>query len=96
VLAAEPDGTNINLGCGATHPEFLAAHRRGRVGLAFDGDADRLIAVDEDGEVANGDVIMAIIARHWKAQGVAQRTWWWPRSCPISGSASRWPRRASR
>ncbi|HEX7098977.1 MAG TPA: phosphoglucosamine mutase [Acidimicrobiia bacterium] len=69
VLAAEPNGVNINDGCGATHPEYLAARTRGRVGLAFDGDADRLIAVDEDGRPANGDVIMAIIARHWKANG---------------------------
>ena len=69
VLAAEPNGVNINDGCGATHPEYLAARSKGRVGLAFDGDADRLIAVDEDGRPANGDVIMAIIARHWKANG---------------------------
>ncbi|MFP3914475.1 MAG: phosphoglucosamine mutase [Actinomycetota bacterium] len=69
VLAAEPNGMNINDGCGATHPEFLASRTRGRVGLAFDGDADRLIAVDEDGRPANGDVIMAIIARHWKENG---------------------------
>lgn len=69
LLAAEPNGMNINDGCGATHPEFLASHTRGRVGLAFDGDADRLIAVDEDGRPANGDVIMAIIARHWKNNG---------------------------
>ncbi|HEX2154121.1 MAG TPA: phosphoglucosamine mutase [Acidimicrobiia bacterium] len=69
VLAAEPNGMNINDGCGATHPEFLASRTRGRVGLAFDGDADRLIAVDEDGRPANGDVIMAIVARHWKANG---------------------------
>lgn len=69
VLAAEPNGVNINDGCGATHPEFLASHSRGRVGLAFDGDADRLIAVDEDGRPANGDVIMAIVARHWKENG---------------------------
>lgn len=70
VMAAEPNGVNINNGCGATHPEALAQRAGGRVGLAFDGDADRLIAVDEDGRPANGDVIMAIIARHWKAQGV--------------------------
>ena len=69
VLAAEPNGMNINDGCGATHPEFLASRSAGRVGLAFDGDADRLIAVDEDGLPANGDVIMAIIARHWKLNG---------------------------
>ncbi len=65
----EPDGNNINLGCGSTHPEFLAEHAGGRIGLAFDGDADRLLAFDEDGRPLNGDVIMAIIARHWKSQG---------------------------
>ena len=69
VFGDAPDGSNINNGCGATHPEFLAEHAMGRIGLSFDGDADRLIAVDEDGRVANGDVIMAIIARHLKAQG---------------------------
>jgi phosphoglucosamine mutase len=69
IYAAEPDGTNINDGCGATHPEFLAGLADGRVGLTFDGDADRLIAIDEDGRVANGDVVMAVIARHLKAQG---------------------------
>lgn len=63
-----PDGTNINDGCGATHPEFLAGVAGGRIGLSFDGDADRLIVVDEDGKVANGDVIMAIVARHLKSQ----------------------------
>jgi phosphoglucosamine mutase len=68
-FAAEPNGTNINEGCGATHPEFIAAEAGGRIGFAFDGDADRLIATDEDGRVANGDVIMAIIARHLKKQG---------------------------
>ncbi|MFZ0014463.1 MAG: phosphoglucosamine mutase, partial [Acidimicrobiia bacterium] len=69
VFHAEPNGMNINDGCGATSPGFIAEHAGGRIGLAFDGDADRLIAVDEDGVVANGDVIMAIIARHLKEQG---------------------------
>ncbi|HEY6628837.1 MAG TPA: phosphoglucosamine mutase [Acidimicrobiia bacterium] len=69
VFGDAPDGNNINQGCGATHPEFLAEQAEGRIGLSFDGDADRLIAVDEDGRVANGDVIMAIVARHLKAQG---------------------------
>ena len=73
VLADAPDGTNINAGVGAAHPEMLAAEARGRIGLCFDGDADRLIAVDEDGRVANGDVIMAILARHLKAQGALKR-----------------------
>lgn len=73
VFADSPDGTNINASCGATHPEMLAELARGRIGLTFDGDADRLIAIDEDGRVANGDVIMAIIARHMKAQGALKK-----------------------
>jgi phosphoglucosamine mutase len=67
--AAEPSGTNINEDCGATHPAFLGQKAAGRVGLAFDGDADRLIAVDEDGRPVNGDVVMAILARHLHQQG---------------------------
>jgi phosphoglucosamine mutase len=69
VHADAPDGTNINAGWGATHPERLAGLAEGRIGLAFDGDADRLITIDEDGRVANGDVILAIIARYMKSQG---------------------------
>lgn len=68
-LNVAPTGMNINDGCGAVHPEGLAASARGRIGLAFDGDADRLIAVDEDGRVCNGDVIMAILARHLRERG---------------------------
>lgn len=67
--ACSPDGTNINDRCGATHPEILARLADGRLGLAFDGDADRLVAIDEDGVPANGDVVMAILAGHWKKQG---------------------------
>jgi phosphoglucosamine mutase len=67
-LACEPSGTNINDGCGATHPEFLAERAGGRVGLAFDGDADRCVAVDEDGVPVNGDVIMVILANHLHQQ----------------------------
>jgi phosphoglucosamine mutase len=69
LFGAEPNGSNINEGCGATNPGFLASMAEGRIGLAFDGDADRLIAVDEDGRIANGDVIMAILARYMKEQG---------------------------
>jgi phosphoglucosamine mutase len=68
VHAAEPSGMNINDGCGATHPRFLAERAGGRIGLAFDGDADRLIAVDEDGVTVDGDGIMAILARHYHAR----------------------------
>ena len=69
IFADTPDGMNINAGVGATHPEFVARKANGKVGLAFDGDADRLIAVDEDGEVVNGDVIMAIFAAFQHQRG---------------------------
>ena len=69
VINADPDGMNINRGCGATHPEAMVVKAGGRVGLSFDGDADRLIAVDEDGVVADGDVIMAIFAQWMKERG---------------------------
>jgi len=65
-LHAEPDGTNINDRCGSNHPEVVAAtviDRGADVGLAHDGDADRLVAVDHRGEVVDGDVILAILAR---------------------------------
>ena len=65
VVNAEPDGTNINAGCGATEPAGLQSTvraERADVGIALDGDADRLIAVDERGEVVDGDHIIAICA----------------------------------
>lgn len=68
----EPDGTNINENCGSTHPERLCELVRelgADIGLAFDGDADRLIAVDERGQLINGDQVMAICAVHLKRQG---------------------------
>lgn len=65
-LCVTPSGMNINEGCGAVSPGMLAGRVAGSVGLAFDGDADRCIAVDEDARVCDGDVIMAIIARHLK------------------------------
>jgi phosphoglucosamine mutase len=68
-LNVAPTGMNINDGCGAAHPEALAAAASGRIGVAFDGDADRCIAVDEDGRVCNGDVIIAILANHMRHSG---------------------------
>ncbi|HXW33181.1 MAG TPA: hypothetical protein VEJ87_01290, partial [Acidimicrobiales bacterium] len=64
-LSCEPDGTNINDGCGSTHPETLAeavVECGADLGLAFDGDADRLVAVAHTGEVATGDELMALFA----------------------------------
>ncbi len=69
VIHAEPDGMNINEASGATDVAGLAATTKGRVGFAFDGDADRLIAVDEDGRTVNGDVLLAILANYLKEQG---------------------------
>ena len=70
VLGAEPDGQNINLDCGALHPEGVQERVRATgadLGLAFDGDGDRLICVDELGEVRDGDYVLAICARHLAA-----------------------------
>jgi phosphoglucosamine mutase len=67
-----PDGTNINVNCGSTHMEELRARvvfEKANLGLAFDGDADRLLAVDELGNVVNGDQIMAIVGTYMKSQG---------------------------
>ena len=66
VTANEPDGLNINLNCGSTHPEALqktVLNMKADIGLAFDGDADRLIAVDELGRVIDGDKMMCICAK---------------------------------
>jgi phosphoglucosamine mutase len=65
VLNAKPDGTNINAGCGSTHPDVVAravVEAGADLGLAHDGDADRLIAVDHQGNIVDGDVILAILA----------------------------------
>ena len=67
-----PDGTNINANCGSTHMEELMArvvYEKANVGLAFDGDADRLLAVDENGKQVDGDQIMAIVGNHMKNKG---------------------------
>ncbi len=71
-----PDGTNINANCGSTHMEELQArvvYEKANIGLAFDGDADRLLAVDEFGNVVDGDQIMAIIGNYMKKQGKLKR-----------------------
>ncbi len=71
-LGVEPDGLNINKGCGSLHPECLAAkirEHRADIGLALDGDADRLIVVDEHGTVLDGDQIMAVCADEMLSRG---------------------------
>jgi phosphoglucosamine mutase len=72
VVNDQPDGTNINAGCGATAPDALRAvvtAERAHVGIALDGDADRLIAVDERGEIVDGDHVLAICATDLRDRG---------------------------
>lgn len=71
VLNASPDGKNINAGCGALHPEAVAAAvkiEKADLGVAFDGDADRLIMVDETGTVRDGETVLALCGLHLKEQ----------------------------
>lgn len=71
-MGASPNGLNINEGVGSTHPEALAAFVKEKgadVGLVFDGDGDRLIAVDENGQIVDGDQIMYICAKYLNEQG---------------------------
>ncbi len=75
-LNVAPNGTNINLDCGALHPEQMAHKVRelgADIGLALDGDADRLIVCDEKGQIVNGDQIMAICAQELLQQGTLNR-----------------------
>lgn len=75
-IHAIPDGTNINSNCGSTHMEELMArvvYEKANLGLAFDGDADRLLAVDENGKLVDGDEIMAIVSNHMKQQGILKK-----------------------
>lgn len=68
----EPNGRNINNNCGSEHPEILAEkvrYHQADIGLAFDGDGDRLIVVDDSGSVISGDQIMAICAKHMQSSG---------------------------
>jgi phosphoglucosamine mutase len=72
VLAAEPDGRNINDGCGSTHIELLGERMRAEgheIGFAFDGDGDRVLAVDRAGEVVDGDELLALAALHLRDAG---------------------------
>jgi phosphoglucosamine mutase len=71
-LAAEPDGRNINAGCGSTHLEYLAekiSASEAAIGFAFDGDGDRVLAVDRNGRTHDGDELIALAARGMAARG---------------------------
>jgi phosphoglucosamine mutase len=72
VINNDPDGININKNCGSTHPEELMDYvvkKKCDLGLAFDGDADRCLAVDENGNLINGDFIIGIIGKYLKSRG---------------------------
>lgn len=73
MLYNRPDGCNINLGCGSTHIENLCSFVKEHgcdLGIAFDGDADRCIAVDENGNIVDGDKLIAIISDHMRSKGM--------------------------
>ena len=75
IIGAEPDGLNVNLDCGSTHTERLCRlvkEKKLDVGFAFDGDADRCIAVDENGNLADGDTILYILAKRFKERGMLE------------------------
>jgi len=74
-ISNHPDGRNINDGCGSEHPQSLAARvmdNRADIGLAFDGDGDRLIAVDESGCILTGDQVLAICASFYQKHGTLE------------------------
>lgn len=71
-IGVEPNGTNINLNCGSTNPLALqekVREVRADIGIALDGDADRVMIVDEEGEIIDGDQLMAVIGEAWAADG---------------------------
>ena len=75
-IHTNPDGTNINANCGSTHMDELKArvvYEKAAIGLAFDGDADRMLAVDENGEMVDGDQIMAICGCYMKKKGTLKK-----------------------
>ena len=76
VIGENPDGLNINDGVGSTHPEHLQEKVKevgAAIGLAFDGDSDRLIAVNENGEIVDGDKIMYIIGSYLSSKGLLEK-----------------------
>ena len=72
-IGINPDGFNINKNCGSTHPELIQKSvktHKADIGIAFDGDADRVIMCDEKGEIIDGDQIIAMIAKNWKKKKI--------------------------
>src|SRR5213592_2792523 len=84
-MGVSPDGRNINAGCGSLHLEGLQQHvvaEKARLGVAFDGDADRALFVCESGKVVNGDGVLLAAARFLKSQNKLKATASWPLPCP--------------
>ena len=82
-IGVEPNGININDECGSTHPaghgQGGASEYRADIGIALDGDADRLVICDEKGRIVDGDQIMALIAGAWaEGRPAARAAAWWP------------------
>ncbi len=72
-IGVSPNGFNINEGCGSTSPELLSEkvrETRADIGIALDGDADRVLIVDENGELVDGDQLMGVIAQSWQERGI--------------------------
>ena len=72
-LGAKPNGFNINERCGSTYPSKIRSATRkfkAHIGISFDGDADRIIMCDEKGKIADGDQIIAMLARRWKSKNI--------------------------
>ncbi|NDF11670.1 MAG: phosphoglucosamine mutase [Proteobacteria bacterium] len=74
-ISVEPNGFNINKECGSTYPDLIrekVKEHRADIGIALDGDADRLIVCDEKGQLVDGDQIMALIAKYWQSKNLLQ------------------------
>jgi len=73
LIGDEPDGTNINEGCGSVYPEAMCKmvkEKSADIGISFDGDGDRVIFADENGDIVDGDIIMGICAKYMKSKGI--------------------------
>ena len=91
-IGAEPDGLNINAGCGSTYLGTLAAavlEHGADAGIAYDGDADRCLAVDADGQPLDGDQILTVLATELQERAGWPATPWWSRSCRTRASTWR-------
>ena len=72
-IGVKPNGLNINQKCGSTYPSKIKTavrKHKAKIGIAFDGDADRVIMCDEKGKIIDGDQIIAMLARRWKSKKI--------------------------